>query len=166
VAYGLIPIYYPDRVGECVAYFELAIGFGQGIGANIGILLKNLFNSNFLAFLAIAIFYLYFTHPLLKPVPEDNHDQIEEDKENLSYMEFLRNPKFLCVNLSQVITITGNVFLLTGIVFGIDYFPGHEGSLSYLMGLYSIVYGIAMYFLSQMDGKIQYEKLMLAGFLV
>lgn len=43
VAYSLIPIYYPDRVGECVAYFELAIGFGQGIGANIGIFLKSIF---------------------------------------------------------------------------------------------------------------------------
>lgn len=28
VAYGLIPILFPTRVGECVAYFELAIGFG------------------------------------------------------------------------------------------------------------------------------------------
>ena len=50
--------------------------------------------------------------------------------------------------MSQVITITGNVFLLTGIVFGIEDFPGNEDSLSYLMGLYSIVYGITMYFLS------------------
>ena len=128
--------------------------------------MKNIFHSSFLAFLAIAAFYLYFTVPLLRPVPDDDANTEQEEKESLSYMEFLKHNKFLCTNFSQIITITGNVFLLTGIVFGIKEYPGHEGSLSYLMGLYSIVYGVSMYFLSQIDGKIEYTRLMTAGFLV
>ena len=47
----------------------------------------------------------------------------------------------------------GNVFLLTGIIFGIKDYPGEEGKLTILLGLYSVVYGIGMYILSLIDGK-------------
>lgn len=53
-----------------------------------------------MAFLVISAFYLYFTIPLLKPVPEDKASSQNEIKENLSYSEFIRNPKFLCTNMS------------------------------------------------------------------
>ena len=65
-----------------------------------------------------GIFYSYFTVPLLVPLPDDTYDN--ENKENpLSYIEFLKIPKFLTTNLGLVMTLTANLFLLTGIVFGI-----------------------------------------------
>ena len=65
-----------------------------------------------------GLFYSYFTIPLLVPLPDDTFDT--ENKENpLSYIEFLKIPKFLTTNLGLVMTLTANLFLLTGIVFGI-----------------------------------------------
>ena len=40
VVYGYVPILFPNRIGEVVAYFELAVGFGQSIGANLGAIIK------------------------------------------------------------------------------------------------------------------------------
>lgn len=72
VAYGMIPIYFPARIGVIVAYFELAIGLGQGIGANVGIGLKNfLGHENYSSFLVLAAFYLIIIHPLILPIPAD-----------------------------------------------------------------------------------------------
>ena len=28
VCYGSIPLYYPERMGECIAYLEFAVGLG------------------------------------------------------------------------------------------------------------------------------------------
>ena len=78
----------------------------------------------------------------------------------------MTNKKFLCSLLCSALTITGNVFLLTGIVFGITSYTSNEDHLSYLIGLYSIVYGISMFALSQIDGYFRYTTLMTAGFFV
>ena len=68
----LIFRYFPARIGVIVAYFELAIGLGQGIGANVGIWLKNLmWHENYAAFFALSAFYFLVIHPLILPIPAD-----------------------------------------------------------------------------------------------
>jgi hypothetical protein len=143
----LIPILFPKRVGECVAYFELAVGFGQSVGANSAYLIKSILESNFLMFIFFGVFYFFFTYPVLKILPPDTND--EDTKPNpLSYMDFIKIPRFFATNLSMVATLTANMFLLTGIVYGIEDFPGYEDHMVKLIGVYTAVYGVLMYILS------------------
>ena len=59
------------------------------------------------------------------------------------------------------------MFLLTGIVFGIKNFPGvSEDHMVWLIGIYTTVYGVAMFCLAKLDGKFSYNRLLLAGYLV
>ena len=76
-------------------------------------------------FIFFGVFYFFFPYPLLKPLPPDTYD--EDSKPNpLSYMDFIKIPSFFATNLAMVATLTGNLFLLTGIVYGIQDFPGYE----------------------------------------
>jgi len=161
----LIPILFPKRVGECVAYFELAVGFGQSVGASTAYIIKSLLKSNFLMFICFGIFYFFFTYPLLKPLPADTNDE-QTQPNNLSYIEFIKIPKFFATNLCMVATLTANLFLLTGIIYGINDFPGYENHVVYLIGVFSAVYGISMYILSQMDGKFPYNQLITFGLII
>jgi hypothetical protein len=81
-------------------------------------------------------------------------------------MEFLANSKFLWTNLALLVTLTGNLFLLCGIVFGIKDYPHLENHMVSLIGCYTVVYGLGMYALSQVDGKFLYNNLMIWGFVV
>lgn len=83
----------------------------------------------------------------MKPLPPDTSDEITTES-NLGYLEFLKIPKFFATNVSMVFTLVGNLFLLTGIVYGINDFPGYEHHMVNLIGLNTAVYGVVMFILS------------------
>ena len=83
----------------------------------------------------------------MAPLPDDTYDS-ESIENPLTYTEFLRIPKFTTVNIGMVMTLNTNLFMLTGIIFGINYFPGCESHMTLLIGFNTFVYGIGMYVLS------------------
>jgi hypothetical protein len=68
----MIPIYFPDNIGECIGYFELAVGLGNTIGSNVGYILFLIFGNEIAIFISLFIFYMFFTKPVLKVFPEDH----------------------------------------------------------------------------------------------
>jgi hypothetical protein len=84
---------------------------------------------------------------LLKYLPDDSNDDIPPENP-LAYSLFWKNPKFFITNVSLMITLAGNLFLLTGIIFGIENYPGIEDQEVHLITFYTTVYGICMYVLS------------------
>ena len=68
--------------------------------------------------------------------------------------------------MALAFTVSGNLFLLTGIVFGIKEFPGYDDHIVYLIGIFTLVYGIFMFMLARLDGKFLYNRLMILGFII
>ena len=119
----MIPVHFPDNIGECIGYFELAVGLGNSLGANVGYIIFLIFGSEFSIFIVLFFFYLFFTYPTLQIFPEDDPTKILS-KVTLDYREFYSNIRFLTTNLAILMTINCQLFIYTGLIYGIKEING------------------------------------------